>query len=652
MKSCIWISSIFFSLFSLCALGKINTIPDDMDSLNYSYYQKILRTGYTSNSLHMADTLFLKGKKSRDSKAQCLALGCKLNYFYFKRELKDSTFYYIQALQSFARKVNRPMYYYFAYTRKINFYIKRLMINKAIVEAQQMLEEAKEEKYNQGIIESYKALSNIYLIKKEVNLSLRMIQKSIIYMKENKVDYRNAYILFLSASNLYLDLDSIEQAKLQLLNAKDYINNELQEAAIMLNKCIIASREYRFRTAERMLNTLSKIPSPIIQNKIKIARREYYIHLYLSGKKHQHLINYIKTKLRKEKSTTSRIYWLKKLSNAYALNGNHKQALNALKQSNKVKEAFISKIEQVNIAKANADLENTRLETEKKHLKTQIQQKTIAQLHTIILSGAFFILFSILFILLLKKRINQLHKTRQELIIAKNNIEHLNHLKTTFIRNVSHEIRTPLNQIAGFSNILADIYIDHEETKTYAEIIQKGTFQLTKAIDNLIDISALDNINKDLIEEEVDINHICAICIKEIESKKQKNVKLYFTPSQEKLLILSNSSAIKQILINLLTNACQFTKQGDIHLSSTIYKKKVILTVQDTGIGVSDKMKTVLYQRFSKEDTFKDGLGLGLSICQVLTLRLKGDIQLDDSYEKGARFKVYLPYKIMKRNKY
>jgi hypothetical protein len=63
MKSCIWISSIFFSLFSLCALGKINTIPDDMDSLNYSYYQKILRTGYTSNSLHMADTLFLKGKK-------------------------------------------------------------------------------------------------------------------------------------------------------------------------------------------------------------------------------------------------------------------------------------------------------------------------------------------------------------------------------------------------------------------------------------------------------------------------------------------------------------------------------------------------------------------------------------------------------------
>jgi hypothetical protein len=198
------------------------------------------------------------------------------------------------------------------------------MINKAIVEAQQMLEEAKEEKYNQGIIESYKALSNIYLIKKEVNLSLRMIQESIIYMKENKVDYRNAYILFLSASNLYLDLDSIEQAKLQLLNAKDYINNELQEAAIMLNKCIIASREYRFRTAERMLNTLSKIPSPIIQNKIKIARREYYIHLYLSGKKHQHLINYIKTKLKKEKSTTSRIYWLKKLSNAYALNRNHK----------------------------------------------------------------------------------------------------------------------------------------------------------------------------------------------------------------------------------------------------------------------------------------------------------------------------------------
>lgn len=633
-------------LFSLWSWSKVNYCPSDMDSLNYDYYKEILCIGNVKETLSMADTLFEKGKKSKDTKAQCLSILCKLNYYYFKRAPLDSIHHYVKQLQFFSRKVNRPRYYYFAYSRKISLYTKKMMLNTAVKEAQKMLKEAQKENYEQGIIEAYKVLANVHLINKEYDLSLIMFKKSIAYMEDNAIDYQNAYILYLSIANLYLKQDSLKQAKYYITQSETYAHSELRIAAINLSRCILASREHRFKDAKDTLELLNSYKSPIIKKKRKTAEREYYVNLYLHKKQYNNLVTYLEPRVKNQRDNSHKITLLQTLAKAYSLNKQYKKAAVTFERTYALRERLLAFTEKADIAKANADLDNARLEKEKQNLKAKIQGKTIESLRIATISACIFLLVVFLFILLLRRRIKQLHRIRHELIVANKNIVHLSHLKTTFIRSISHEIRTPLNLITGFSTVLSDKYKTDKETQEYAKIIQEGSHQLTSTINNLIDISSLDKVNEPLSIEKVDLNKLCTSCIDEANIRKKEGVVICFKPAKEPSFILSNYNAITQILRNLLSNACHFTREGTISVSYKLdcKEKNILFTVTDTGTGICPEIQQIIYQRFSKGDAFTEGLGLGLSICQVLIHRLRGRIDLDLNYNLGTCFIVSLPY--------
>ena len=237
-------------------------------------------------------------------------------------------------------------------------------------------------------------------------------------------------------------------------------------------------------------------------------------------------------------------------------------------------------------------------------------------------------------------------ESERQLRTAKEIAEHANQMKSTFIANISHEIRTPLNAIVGFSELISDESISAGEKKEFFSIINNNSYLLLNLINDILDLSRLESGNMKFIIEKTNLSDCCRNALASVEHRVFPGVQLTYTPSEDPLHIQTDSIRLQQLLINLLTNACKFTKEGEINLSYQIDEDKqhVRITVTDTGCGIPEDKQKVIFERFEKVDEYAQGTGLGLSISQTIIEHLGGSIQLDPTYKHGARFIVLHPY--------
>ena len=237
-------------------------------------------------------------------------------------------------------------------------------------------------------------------------------------------------------------------------------------------------------------------------------------------------------------------------------------------------------------------------------------------------------------------------ESERQLRTAKEIAEHANQMKSTFIANISHEIRTPLNAIVGFSELISDESISAGEKKEFFSIINNNSYLLLNLINDILDLSRLESGNMKFIIEKTSLSDCCRNALASVEHRVFPGVQLTYTPSEDPLHIQTDSIRLQQLLINLLTNACKFTKEGEINLSYQIDEDKqhVRITVTDTGCGIPEDKQKVIFERFEKVDEYAQGTGLGLSISQTIIEHLGGSIQLDPTYKHGARFIVLHPY--------
>lgn len=219
-------------------------------------------------------------------------------------------------------------------------------------------------------------------------------------------------------------------------------------------------------------------------------------------------------------------------------------------------------------------------------------------------------------------------------------------MKSAFINSMCHEIRTPLNSINGFSSLLLDPSVEKELKKDFPELIQKNSDQLTRLINDLLEVASLDSSAERVPLELTDINAILSRELKKLisEDKKAKIDYMLDLP-QENTVILSQPTYITRIIANLLNNANKFTEQGRIVLSCRKDEEKQVLliTLTDTGIGIPKDKLDWIFERFTKIDDFKPGTGLGLYVCRLMMKRLGGKIKVDSQYTQGARFILTLP---------
>lgn len=237
-------------------------------------------------------------------------------------------------------------------------------------------------------------------------------------------------------------------------------------------------------------------------------------------------------------------------------------------------------------------------------------------------------------------------ESERQLRTAKEIAEHANQMKSTFIANISHEIRTPLNAIVGFSELISDESISAGEKKEFFSIINNNSYLLLNLINDILDLSRLESGNMKFIIEKTSLSDCCRNALASVEHRVFPGVQLTYTPSEDPLHIQTDSIRLQQLLINLLTNACKFTKEGEINLSYQIDEDKqhVRITVTDTGCGIPEDKQKAIFERFEKVDEYAQGTGLGLSISQTIIEHLGGSIQLDPTYKHGARFIVLHPY--------
>lgn len=244
-------------------------------------------------------------------------------------------------------------------------------------------------------------------------------------------------------------------------------------------------------------------------------------------------------------------------------------------------------------------------------------------------------------------------KNRFQLEKSKEKAEESDKLKSTFLANLSHEIRTPMNAIIGFSDLLLNESLSEDLKRKYLKIINSSGKSLVSIIEDLIEMSKIDAKLIVPNYKGLDIEK----CIKELYNTlkvtipEDKNIVFYITESTEKLEnnILTDEVKLKQIIVNLLTNAIKFTDNGHVAFGYSIDKNEQLLEfrVEDSGIGISKNDLKVVFDRFRRvDDDYSislSGLGLGLSISKAYVEMLGGEICVESVYGGGSVFKFTIP---------
>ncbi len=230
----------------------------------------------------------------------------------------------------------------------------------------------------------------------------------------------------------------------------------------------------------------------------------------------------------------------------------------------------------------------------------------------------------------------------KKLLIAKENAETANKMKSHFIANMSHEIRTPLNAVLGFAQILTSdmIELTPEEKKEYGNLIMTNGDLLLKLVNDVLDISKIDAGKMEFNIETIDAVDLIKTAAMSATANKKDTVEIYAESDIDSIMIDTDKNRLLQVISNLLNNAKKCTESGSISVSLKKLDKEdmISISVTDTGCGIpKDKAETV-FERFKKLDSFRQGTGLGLSICRAIIDQLGGKIWVDTSYTKGARF--------------
>lgn len=263
-----------------------------------------------------------------------------------------------------------------------------------------------------------------------------------------------------------------------------------------------------------------------------------------------------------------------------------------------------------------------------------------------ILSSVFGLFIAIYYIAHIRRLKNALEKKSKELAIAKDKAEEANRLKTAFIANMSHEIRTPLNAIVGFSELQCMDDYSNEDKKEFEKIIKENLTLLLNLINDILDISRIESGRVTIDYRPCDVVKLCHSCLISVkQARPLEHVEYQEHYPVDSLFIQTDAVKFKQVIINLLTNASKFTKEGHIRLSFSVDegKRLITLAISDTGIGVPKEKAEAVFERFVKLNQYVQGTGLGLSLCRIIVERLGGKIWLDTSYTEGARFMFCIP---------
>ena len=247
------------------------------------------------------------------------------------------------------------------------------------------------------------------------------------------------------------------------------------------------------------------------------------------------------------------------------------------------------------------------------------------------------------------------NETQRQLARALTEAENANKAKSLFLATMSHELRTPLNAVIGFSELLQNNDVSHEELMDYLHSINVAGNTLLTLINDILDLSKIEAEQMKIVPEPTDLRLLAgefqAIFKQKVE---EKGLFLKIECPQELPVVKIDSLRVRQILLNLIGNAVKYTRNGGITVTFGFLKKDgcegtLRTRVADTGIGILSDAQKEIFNPFIQQDAVRDsriynGTGLGLAISQRLAERMGGRILLRSELGKGSVFTLELEH--------
>ncbi|GAC1685616.1 MAG: hypothetical protein PVS3B3_06800 [Ktedonobacteraceae bacterium] len=261
-----------------------------------------------------------------------------------------------------------------------------------------------------------------------------------------------------------------------------------------------------------------------------------------------------------------------------------------------------------------------------------------------------------------------LRRQRDDLTVLNAALEDANRARSQFLSTMSHELRTPLTSILGFSQILlrnGDSTNFNQRQKNNIERILKNGQHLLSLINDVLDLAKIEVGRMDVNNSEVNLPEIFSSVVEETHSiAAEQKLSLRWDVEEGIRSIETDPIKLRQILLNLISNALKFTEKGSVTVTArrvtslieanttseradSSNSEQVAISIQDTGIGISQEMQERIFEAFYQVDGSNTrkygGTGLGLSIVRQLTALLGGKIELQSTPDKGSTFTIYLP---------
>ena len=249
-----------------------------------------------------------------------------------------------------------------------------------------------------------------------------------------------------------------------------------------------------------------------------------------------------------------------------------------------------------------------------------------------------------------------LQQRKYEQILGKQNeeLKEINELKSEFLRRASHELKTPLIAIKGFSNLLSKFHREslNEDILSILSEIENGCSRFEGIISKIIESSKLESSKLKLQTSEEDLSFLIKFCLNELNSFSKMRNHTIDIDIEDKIMVYFDKEQIYEVVSNLLSNAIKYTPpNGVIKIKTEITDQAVIVKIQDSGIGFTEKEKKRVFQQFGKIERYgqgydleTDGSGLGLYISKKIIESHGGEIWLESKGRaKGSTFCFALP---------
>ena len=243
--------------------------------------------------------------------------------------------------------------------------------------------------------------------------------------------------------------------------------------------------------------------------------------------------------------------------------------------------------------------------------------------------------------------LRRIHHQQEQLKRDKKEIEKSALIRQEFTANVSHELKTPLHAISGYAELLENEMVKEEDIKPFAGKIREESSRITRLVEDIIDLTGLDNGGVEMSREDCDVYRIAENAVDSLEvAAADYNVELFIEGSDAP--IRGIPQLLYSIIYNLCDNAIKYNRSGgSVKIRVKPKRFDTVISVTDTGIGIPEESRERIFERFYRVDKSRSkevgGTGLGLSIVKHAVLIHKGRIDVDSKVGEGTEIKVIIP---------